>query len=80
MTEMVVACLCGCKEQARRTSSDFQGIATQQPVQTRPIRRTLDWPAPYGVKALDRGINPALRTFPCMACPIERHFNPINGF
>ena len=79
MVEMVEARLCGCKEQARRTSCDFQGVATQQPVQTRPIRRTLDLTAPYGVKALDRGINPALRTFPCMACHIERHFNHMNG-
>jgi hypothetical protein len=77
---MVGANLRGGKEQARGKAEAFQGLATLTPVQIRPIRRTFDLTAICRVKALDRGANPALRAFPCIACHIERHFRQFNGF
>ena len=75
---MVGADLCGWKEQARRKSSDFQGLATLQAVQVRPIARTGDMAAICGVEALDRGISPTLRAPPCMSCHLARHFDHTN--
>ena len=79
MTEMVGADLCGYEEQARRKAEALQGLVTNQAVQIRPIRRTIELTSSCRVKALGRGNRPALRTFPCISRHLERHFGHING-
>jgi hypothetical protein len=58
MAEMVEADLCGYEERSRRKAEAFQGFATLEPVQIRPIRRTLDMASTCRVEALDRGTTP----------------------
>jgi hypothetical protein len=78
MTEMVGADLRGYEEQSRGKAEAFQGLATSEPVQIRPIRRTLDMASTCRVEALDRGNDPALRASPCISRHPERHFSHIN--
>jgi hypothetical protein len=54
MTEMVGVDLCGCEERSRWKAEAFQGFATLEPAQIRPIRRTVELASIRRVKALDR--------------------------
>jgi hypothetical protein len=78
LVEMVGVDLCGDKEQARRKVETFQGRATQYPRKSARSVGAFDLTSICVVKVLDRGTDPAHRTFPCISRHIERHLSQIH--